>query len=619
MNLSFRKSTMSGLLVALMISPAACTDSDTNGAPAGSQGMVSSSNRTALYVATGDDGVVTRVDVATGQAVQTRVEGEPTRAARIGDRVFVTLRTERSLLELIDNNGRLTPGRSISVGAEPVGVVASQDGRLYVAVSLSGRVLELDADSLTTLRIWELPNEPRWLALGGDSLYVAGAWDATLVHINLATGEADRITVRGRHSFNPRRAEPVILTPRFTGDIAVTPDQGSLLVPTLFVDNTSVIPETETEPGVPPPPPEETGYGEKIVPAVMVMPLDSNGVPDATNATAIMMIFEIIDAPTSYISSVAVSPNGQMLAATLEGGSGVAFMDMQTPLAGIGPEFGFFPTRAARVDDGPSALTFIDDDRVYVYNFLSRTVQSITVPSPESLSSGRPIGASVGPSIAVADNRLPAEVENGRRLFYSTEDPSVTDPRIGVSCATCHFEGRNDGLTWNFERGPRQTPSLAGMISLREPVRWDGQKATVADDARDTSRDLMGALDMTQEAAQDIAAFIDYVRDVDNPQASLDNELVARGREIFNRTDTACGTCHSGPIFSDKQLYNMFGLDGVKTPSLLGVVATPPYLHNGSAPTLRAVLEAARSGAMGDTSNLTEAEMDALEAYLKTL
>jgi hypothetical protein len=48
---------------------------------------------------------------------------------------------------------------------------------------------------------------------------------------------------------------------------------------------------------------------------------------------------------------------------------------------------------------------------------------------------------------------------------------------------------------------------------------------------------------------------------------------------------------------------------------LAGSWATPPYLHDGSAPTLRAVLDAA-DGQHGDASALTDLERDALARWL---
>ena len=46
---------------------------------------------------------------------------------------------------------------------------------------------------------------------------------------------------------------------------------------------------------------------------------------------------------------------------------------------------------------------------------------------------------------------------------------------------------------------------------------------------------------------------------------------------------------------------------------------TPPYFHDGSAETLGEVLEQCRSGFMGDTSGLSQSELEALELYLRSL
>ena len=86
--------------------------------------------------------------------------------------------------------------------------------------------------------------------------------------------------------------------------------------------------------------------------------------------------------------------------------------------------------------------------------------------------------------------------------------------------------------------------------------------------------------------------------------------------------------CHSGDAFTDGLLHDVgTGIDpsetrGSKfdTPSLLGIHDTAPYLHDGSAPTLRAALTSSNTGDKhGDTSILTEEEINALVAYLRSL
>jgi cytochrome c peroxidase len=54
------------------------------------------------------------------------------------------------------------------------------------------------------------------------------------------------------------------------------------------------------------------------------------------------------------------------------------------------------------------------------------------------------------------------------------------------------------------------------------------------------------------------------------------------------------------------------------TPSLRFVSGTAPYFHDGRYTTLRALLVGS-DGKMGHTAKLSSEQLDALEAYLKTL
>jgi hypothetical protein len=79
------------------------------------------------------------------------------------------------------------------------------------------------------------------------------------------------------------------------------------------------------------------------------------------------------------------------------------------------------------------------------------------------------------------------DAELGRALFYSAIDPVITDPDGGVACASCHDEGRTDGLTWNFTGEARQTPSLAGGLFGTAPYGWMGEIPPVGEVAARTS------------------------------------------------------------------------------------------------------------------------------------
>ena len=74
-----------------------------------------------------------------------------------------------------------------------------------------------------------------------------------------------------------------------------------------------------------------------------------------------------------------------------------------------------------------------------------------------------------------------------------------------------------------------------------------------------------------------------------------------------------------GERLTDNGFHPMAGLSSVNTPTLTGIGASAPYLHDGSARTLADVVEQADAIGMGRTSHLTAAERSDLVAYLRSL
>lgn len=113
------------------------------------------------------------------------------------------------------------------------------------------------------------------------------------------------------------------------------------------------------------------------------------------------------------------------------------------------------------------------------------------------------------------------------------------------------------------------------------------------------------------------------------------------GRALFLRADTGCAGCHIPPRYTDSVLTSdpadyvlhdvgtlsatsgmrLGGpLPGIDTPTLKGIWATPPYLHDGSAPTVIDVLVTRnRDDRHGRTSHLSPTEIDDLAEFLHSL
>lgn len=589
-----------------------------------------------------------------------QLDGMPARVALAQGRAFVSVVTHRKLLVLAaEGDAQLEQVGEIDVGAEPFGVVTSpEQTRVYVALMQTGEILEIDAGSLAIIR--RIPSrlfQPRWLAMhpSGKTLYATSALDGSIAIVDLESGG---VTLRATPTLTSNSFDGLGITNtppalRFTGDPSVTPDGSHLIVPSFAVDHSTPVHEADdpsgggTEPVFPGG--DTGGYasqgGSRFVPSLEVVPLLPGGQP--TEPTPIADVVIALGSATNtpkvgYPSAAVPTADGKNVVVTMEGAAGGVLValdaDQQFGFADAAPAPGFRGgiagtafRRQVGFDAAPGsrAIVIEDDASAFVYGFLARAVERLPLNeladeidvkdgllfSPSTEFKG-PVAAT--DLVVLGTDRRDTDVVVGERLFYAADDSRMSQPGVGLSCATCHFDGRNDGLTWTFTRGERQTPSLAGKVSLQEPVRWDGARVTVADDAMRTSQGLMGGAGMTQLDAERIAKFVDSTPEVDVARRASTEPAVERGRAIFNSAEVGCITCHNGPRHTDRKKYVLYGLEA-QTRALVGISASAPYLHDGRAKTLRDVLLLARDGSMGDTSSLDDRQLDDLVAYLESL
>jgi DNA-binding beta-propeller fold protein YncE len=619
--------------------------------PTGSATLAVSSDAGAIYTLNEDLGTISVVNLDTFSVQELEIGLEPSRIARIGDRVFVTLRGERGLAVLHESNDGLVLDEVLATGAEPIGLVASEDGnRLFIALSQENEVQELDPEDMSVRRTWEIPDEPRWLALHPDnkSLFVGSAYRGTLTWIDLYDNEMTELDLPTMLGTDPNTGQSRDLSARITGDMAITSDGDLLGIPVLYVDNLSPV-------GAPTPnstPSLTSGYGagattdsvSRFNPSIVTIPLNPGGKPDEDLIEASLVVGEA-DVPgdnfgenvRSYLRSVTFSPDGSVMFATMESSRVVAAISTRAVRRGIdGEDFPdvpadrgvFTPVTASFIvtDQGPRGVVFTDDTTAYVHAFLDRTLGDLNVQvAMNELADLDDIGRvdtstyQVSDGVALTQNRLDGDLEFGRRLFYTAVDSRMSHPGAGVSCSTCHLDARTDGLTWTFVEGVRQTPSLAGDISQTAPVTWIDGVDSVGDEAMATSQDLMGGDDLYPEDAERIEAFVNSTRPVDISVAGISAAAITRGAEIFYRSEVGCAECHYGENGTDNKSHELYGFDAVNTPALTGIAATAPYLHDGSMRTLTALVDKLRDGSMGSTESLSDDERADLVAYLSSL
>lgn len=606
-----------------------------------------------LYTVSPDHNAIAVLDREEAEARLVSIGARPSHLALWQDNLLITLQSEGAL-EVVSTPELQTIAR-IDVGAEPAGVIVDPRARrAYVAVSLQDEVVEINLDEFTVSRRIAVGVQPRWLALhpDGHRLYVTSAMGGLLTSIELESGLATKVDLPGmpgqETNFRTATIDTFVFERRFTGDLEVSPDGEAIYAPALFVNTNSAI-KTSTSSA-------DRGYQNRFIPAIVKVPLDTRGDPLPSRTLPLPLLNLPMAGLTGnhfsltagYPVSARISKEGDFLIAAMAGQNGAAIVRLGTanntvgvnasglsapggPAAGLAipaarPGLtstlnnGTLEALFLKTDAGPRGLAIDSQGDIYVTSRFDRTISKVNAASIRAVFAGDRFAFRALEFLEAVRYGAPAlgELEaRGQRLFFGMNNGTTSGPTANVACASCHFEGRNDGLTWNFDqRGPRQTPSLAGAISMTAPFGWEGAEPTVASEALATSHDRMdGALSPADAAA--IEAFLDQTPEVSVPR--FDEEAKARGKALFERADVGCINCHNGPRFTDNQAYDLFGVEGVVTRSLVGLAASAPYLHDGSAPTLRALLDQLKDGSMGSTESLSEDQMADLELYLKSL
>ncbi|WP_437588332.1 hypothetical protein [Sorangium sp. So ce1000] len=190
----------------------------------------------------------------------------------------------------------------------------------------------------------------------------------------------------------------------------------------------------------------------------------------------------------------------------------------------------------------------------------------------------------------------------------------------GIACASCHPEAQEDGHTWRFDKlGPRRTQTVAGGVLKTAPFHWSGDQSDLTHLMQEVFVSRMGGAWPGDWNVEQIERFLDSVPAL---PASPPDDLAAvrRGEALFHDPQVGCATCHEGPMFTNNRNEDVGFGEAFQVPSLIGLSARAPFMHDGCAKTLRDRFDPACGGDRhGDVSALAPAQLDDLVTYLESL
>ncbi len=567
------------------------------------------------FIADEDDSAIVEIDleknaVAHVTSLGTRARdlvllADGTIAATLPDAnaVVVLAREETGALREVKRAS--TPEEPMAIGLPP------DDRELFVSTGTSHALVSLAASSLDERKRWLLPREPRAVLVAGDGehVFVSHASESVVSIIELA----DAGSIEKRDIGH--------------GQVCLT-DAGC--IPRRYARNAQslvrigergvVVPAAQSLPN--PPSFASLPFGEPIktsMPTVSGYGIGDFGGPPAfmdvatldTTDGRLVQAKELRTGTTCLLPRAAVAVNDRVLVACL---GSARIEQLQHPR---GRSAMSVLASIATVPAGPSAIAAErDGEHVLVWSSFARKLSRLATnvaldrfSKPKKHPPPKQMGLEPRPSSTLEVPRTVARddaILRGRALFFSNTDTRISgDDR---ACATCHIDGRDDGLTWSTPAGPRRTRTLAGQLDTG-PYGWRGEHPTLEAHVKITLRQLRGS----GLPAAELSELLTYVRSLPKPPPRSAPDA-ARGKEVFAAAE--CGNCH-GSGGSDRNVHDVGTGGAFLTPSLVGIGTRRQLMHDGRYADLDALLVGAKS--MGAGSTLSADDRRALVTYLETL
>lgn len=605
-----------------------------------------SKGKTIAFVADADAHALTAVDVDAKKTLgSVKLAGEPSHVAIGPDgRVLVTLKSTHRLAVIHPHtDGSLVMGCEIETGAEP-NAIAFMPGLVLISAGWGSAVDVLADTDFTRKGAIEVGREPRQIvpADDGKRAFVSHAIGGVVTVIDPFGMEVEKtIDLLADPSATVDDGDPANLVAAVTNSVGTAEkpvagenmvrlgQQGFAMVKTRRPRGRLLLPQTLIDPG------------SKTM---------RNGMTYGGPQTTAVGNIGVIDAQTGVLAP-ASSRLSQMELAMMEGRRfnqfdeattadcllprAVALHDESSTLlvaclgvdaviaydaSSINPSA--VPKIRWNVAAGPTGVAVdAKAGRAIVFSQFERTLEVLQIADIEKMAPSSDADV-VHDRIELPKLETPEALGMllGRQLFYSTGDARIS--RVGLGCAVCHVEGRDDGITWSSPDGPRRTLSLIGRVDETMPYGWDGESKELSTFMEREFQRLQGqGLKNVQ-----MDSLKSYLATLQPPpfERGGDGARTTKGKALFTSETAGCNRCHTAGG-SDMKLHDVGSRTPwdrrpvFKTPSLKNVAGRAPFFHDGRYPTLKELLEGHEIDQGGAKATLTEDDAASLEAYVRSL
>lgn len=577
-----------------------------------------------------------RVELATGaETWEVAIDG-------CGDRAYAISRREQRLVVIDDLRTTPTITASIAVGSEPTGLAISPNNtRVWVTSWIDGTVQVVDAASLAIVDTIDLNPVLAGTGFLGPSVSASNARPSLAHPRSIAItndGDADDddetvvVTEFFAQRTAPEASDGANVDENWVGILyRVDASDGSVAVSELGsmsdvgftgaagtgcwvnqLQSVSIRDQRAYVTSICASPKGPTNPKQMTHPTISIVDLESGLELPASPAVldgAMIARYEATSTPDDasrrvplLASEMAIDPTSGQVLVVAQGVDAVFrfhFDETTGELDGVGhgpsrpyvdlsstalpePARGIAPVGIARARAQPVAFTSND---------ITRSVSALSITADDAGVAGGSSDPRVYASTPMPSSAAELSALRGKQAFNTGLGRYSLGGQGWGSCASCHFEGLSDNVTWYFARGPRQSTSLDGSFATGDPsdqriFNWTAVADEIADfeavlrgldggvgaivhsesdppvnadriDLATTplfplygAAGLNGAAALVVEQASVVKAWEDietYIQAVRSPRAptNLDTTAVQTGAALFAGAG-GCAGCHGG-------------------------------------------------------------------------